>query len=72
MDTTIHETEGLKELQKATVKFQEIALSIRDDPRLLSLLFKRRGQKGFRELQGDQLRHCIEEVESILVSSNVE
>ena len=69
MDAPSRESEGLKELQQATTKFQEIALSIRDDPRLLSILEKRRGQKGFRELQGDQLRHYIQEVDSGLVRS---
>lgn len=69
MDVPSREREGLKDLQHATTKFQEITLSIRDDPRLLSLLGKRRGQKGFRELQGDQLRRCIQEVDSALVRS---
>lgn len=47
---------GLANLQTMTTKFQEIARSIRDDPRLLSLLYKRQGQKGFRDLQGEALR----------------
>lgn len=58
---------GLKELQQAGSKYQEIVVSIRDDPRLLSLLSKRRGQKGFRDLQGEQLRQRAHEVDSVLV-----
>ena len=67
MDPQLHNVTGISELQQATTKYQEVTLSIRDDPRLLSLLGKRRGQKGFRELQGEQLRQRIQEVDSLLV-----
>ena len=76
--TTLHsQHDGLESLQLATEKFQEVTQSIHDDPRLLSLLGKRRGQKGFREMQGEQLRQCLNGVLSTLVcvcvreSSNV-
>ena len=59
---------GLVELQKAGAKFQEIAVSIRDDPRLLSLVEKRRGQKGLRELQGETLRNACNSILDIMVS----
>ena len=58
---------GVTELQQATTKYQDVALSIRDDSRLLSLLGKRRGQKGFRELQGEALRQTLYTVLSKMV-----
>ena len=58
---------GLASLQLATQRFQEITRSIQDDSRALSLLGKRRGQKGVRELQGDALRHSLEKITSIMV-----
>ena len=58
---------GLSDLQQATAKFQDVVQSIRDDPRLLSLLGKRRGQKGFRELQGDSLRQCFDKIQTNMV-----
>lgn len=69
VDTTaLHsQHDGLKSLQQATEKFQEVTQSIHDDPRLLSLLGKRRGQKGFREMQGEQLRQCLSDILSTLV-----
>lgn len=59
---------GLAELQRASARFQEIAVSIRDDPRLLSLVEKRRGQKGLRELQGEVLRLACNSILTIMVS----
>lgn len=59
---------GLADLQRASAKFQEIAVSIRDDPRLMSLVEKRRGQKGLRELQGEVLRGACDSILTILVS----
>lgn len=61
---------GLADLQKASAKFQEIAVSIRDDPRLLSLVEKRRGQKGLRELQGEVLRLTCDSILTTMVSEN--
>lgn len=70
--TTLHsQHDGLESLQQATEKFQEVTQSIHDDPRLLSLLGKRRGQKGFREMQGEQLRQCLSGVLSTLVCACV-
>ena len=65
---SLREELGLTNLQKATTKFQEIIRSIQEDPRLLSLMEKRRGQKGFRELQGESLRHAGNVMLKILVS----
>ena len=42
--------------------------SIHDDPFVLSLLEKRRGQKGFRDLQGDSLRNGFDIIFKLLVS----
>ncbi len=67
MESSVRQSCGLGNLQRATARYQEVTQSIRDDPRLLSLLEKRRGQKGFRELQGDSLRHSLEAVLSSLV-----
>lgn len=64
----LHEEIGLVDLQKAGAKFQEIAVSIRDDPRLLSLVEKRRGQKGLRELQGETLRLACNSILRMMVS----
>ena len=58
---------GVTELQETTAKYQEMVKSIQDDPRLLSLLRKRRGQKGFRELQGDALRQCCNKIQAYMV-----
>ena len=58
---------GIAELREATGKYQEVVKSIQDDPRLLSLLGKRRGQKGFRELQGDALRHSCSKIQAHMV-----
>ena len=41
---------------------------MRDDARLLSLLEKRRGRKGFRELQGETLRLSLSDISATLVS----
>lgn len=62
---------GLSDLQQVTSKFQEVVKSIQDDPRLLSLLGKRRGQKGFRELQGDTLRQCFDKIQTNMVCVHV-
>ena len=69
VDTTaLHsQHDGLESFQQATENFQEVTQSIHDDPRLLSLLGKRRGQKGFREMQGEQLRQCLSDILSTLV-----
>ena len=61
---------GVSELQEATAKYQEVVKSVQDDPRLLSLLGKRRGQKGFRELQGDALRQCCSKIQTYLVRTS--
>ena len=58
---------GLSDLRLATSQIQEVIKSIQDDPRLLSLLGKRRGQKGFRELQGDSLRQCLDKINIMMV-----
>ena len=60
---------GLIEMQKVSAKFQEITQSIRADPRLLSLMEKRRGQKGFREMQGEALRQTCATILALLVRS---
>lgn len=62
----------MEHLQKASAKFQDITMSIHDDPRLLSLVDKRRGQKGFRELQGESLRLACNSVFIIMVSLTIE
>lgn len=67
VDPSCHDTLGVSDLQRATSKYQEITLSIRSDPRLLSLLEKRRGQKGFREIQGAALKHICGEILALLV-----
>ena len=67
VDPRQFQAHGLSELQEATAKYQEIVKSIQDDPRLLSLLGKRRGQKGFRELQGDALRQCCNKIQAYMV-----
>ena len=61
------QTVGLSSLQKAGAKFQEIAMSIRDDSRLLSLVEKRRGQKGLRELQGETLILACNSILALMV-----
>ncbi len=58
---------GVTELQESTGRYQEVVKSIQDDPRLLSLLGKRRGQKGFREIQGDTLRQCCNKIQAGMV-----
>ena len=35
---------------------QDIMKAVANDPKVLSILSKRKGQKGWRELQGDVLR----------------
>ena len=62
---------GLETFQQATGRFQEVTQSIHGDPRLLSLLGKRRGQKGLREMQGEQLRKSLRTILSMLVSVHV-
>ena len=62
---------GLADLQRASIKLQDITKSIRIDPRLLSLMDKRRGQKGFRELQGEALRNTCNRILETLVSLKV-
>ena len=64
----LRKTVGLEELKSASSKFQEITTSIRDDPRLLSLVDKRRGQKGMRELQGETLRMACNSILDTMVS----
>lgn len=39
--------------------FQEIMKAIVADPKVLSILNKRKGQKGWRELQGDNLKDVL-------------
>ena len=64
----MHEACAVDQLQIVTKQFQEIINSITDDPRALSLLGKKRGQKGFREIQGDSLRTSLDSVYKSLVS----
>lgn len=59
---------GVSQFLEATTTFQEVVEGIVGDPRPLSLLQKRRGEKGSRELQGDLLRQALEEVIALLVS----
>ena len=59
---------GLQDLQDSSTSFQEITSTIHEDPFVLSLLERRRGQKGFRDLQGDSLRLALDRVLSSLVS----
>ena len=61
---------GLEELQSCSVRFQEVMISIHEDPFVFSLLERRRGQKGFRDLQGDTLQQTLENVNYLLVQSN--
>ena len=68
VESPLQKAIGLVEMQKASAKFQEITQSIRADPRLLSLMEKRRGQKGFREMQGEALRQTCKTILAILVS----
>lgn len=72
MDHSQRTSSGLTELQQGNSRYQEIMLSIKDDSRLLSLLGKRRGKKGFRDLQGEQLRQRIQEAGSMLVRCNID
>ncbi len=58
---------GLDQLQSCSVEFQEIMNSIHEDPFVFSLLERRRGQKGFRDLQGDSLQQGLETILEILV-----
>ena len=60
---------GLEDLRTAGTHFKEIMLSIRDDPRVFSLLSKSRGQKGFRELQGHALGNKIRTILNCMVSA---
>ena len=64
----LHEACAVDQLQIVTKQFQEIINSITDDPRALSLLAKKRGQKGFREIQGDSLRTSLDSIYKSLVS----
>ena len=59
---------GLDSLQDTSVRLQDIMSSIHDDPFVLSLLEKRRGQKGFRDLQGESLRNGLDIIFKLLVS----
>ena len=59
---------GLSQLQEATASYQEVVDGINGDPRPLSLLQKRRGEKGSRELQGELLRQVLNDTMDILVS----
>lgn len=68
IDVELHEACAVDQLQIVTKQFQEIMNSITDDPRALSLLGKKRGQKGFREIQGDSLRTSLDSVYRSLVS----
>ena len=62
---------GLDQLQSCSVEFQEIMNSIHEDPFVFSLLERRRGQKGFRDLQGDSLQQGLETILEILVRTHV-
>lgn len=59
---------GLQDLQDSSTSFQEIMGTIHEDPFVFSLLERRRGQKGFRDLQGDSLRIALDRILSSLVS----
>ena len=51
----------------ASESLQEIMRSIREDPRVLSLLSKKRGQTGVRDLQGESLRANLDALHGMLV-----
>ena len=51
----------------ASESLQEVMRSIRDDPRVLSLLSKKRGQTGVRDLQGESLRASLNAAHGLLV-----
>lgn len=68
IDVELHEACAVDQLQSVTKQFQEIIDSITDDPRALSLLGKKRGQKGFREIQGESLRNNLDSVYKSMVS----
>ena len=51
----------------ASESLQEVMGSIREDPRVLSLLSKKRGQTGVRDLQGESLRANLDAVHGMLV-----
>ena len=68
VDSSLYENLGLVNLQTAVSKFQEITEGMRDDRRLSSLIQKRRGQKGFREIQGEALRQTCDTILIDLVS----
>ena len=59
--------EEVERLQQATGRLREVMRSVQDDPLALSLLGKRRGQKGFKELQGDTLRLNLRGTLALLV-----
>ncbi|XP_070566099.1 dynein heavy chain domain-containing protein 1-like isoform X2 [Ptychodera flava] len=54
------------------LKFQEVMKSVVGDPKVMSILSKRKGQKGWRELQGENLKKVfqtlIRKMEEILKS----
>ena len=59
--------DALEELQQSSALFGGIMQDIREDPCVLSLLERRKGQRGFRDLQGDSLRNTLEKILSKLV-----
>ena len=60
---------GLASLQEATTKFQEVVRSIREEPQVFFLVVKKKGRKGFRELQGETLRRACKSILNTIVSS---
>ena len=59
--------EALVELQECSASFQDIMEGIQEDPCVLSLLERRKGQRGFRDLQGDSLRSALVKILTKLV-----
>ena len=71
INDSLHQSCGVDQLQLATERVQEVFDSITDDPRAMSLLAKKRGQKGFRELQGEALRVSLDSTYKLMVSGSV-
>ena len=70
INDSLHQSCGVDQLQLATERLQEVFDSITDDPRAMSLLAKKRGQKGFREMQGEALRFSLDSTYKLMVSGH--
>eukprot|EP00731_Ephydatia_muelleri_P030623 Em0022g137a len=68
LEESLRPSYGLETLQVASESLQEVMGSIREDPRVLSLLSKKRGQTGVRDLQGESLRANLDAVHGMLSS----